>query len=325
MPVFSETGDVNDLDPFDMADNTQGWDICIDCTETAYSLSPARLRDAEDQIAKLDAGWAAQCAPILNSPHLVTTFASYSDNDAAAIHSRSASQSPVDCDISSSSHPCAQLPPTTFIPRQPRPAPNPGSIVRLEFPISPITQHETLNILSFLCRYADPQGWATGAYSNLLMRGNGNATTANAADQYVPQAPTPLTRPLKILLYSYYGLTGVLALSYLMHTRQFSLPEAYLELQIRKNRSFAVCSSDLRVLRDEMPSWGLASAITSSSISEINALPAPEVLPPVQAAGASSSAGSLPSHMDHNGWLKDPRFDGDFPSRVLPHLYLGDL
>jgi dual specificity MAP kinase phosphatase len=28
---------------------------------------------------------------------------------------------------------------------------------------------------------------------------------------------------------------------------------------------------------------------------------------------------------DHQSWFNDPRFDGSFPSRVLPFLYLGNL
>ncbi|KAI0925509.1 hypothetical protein AcV5_008226 [Taiwanofungus camphoratus] len=33
----------------------------------------------------------------------------------------------------------------------------------------------------------------------------------------------------------------------------------------------------------------------------------------------------LPSLNDHQVWFNDPRFDGSFPSRVLPFLYLGNL
>lgn len=33
----------------------------------------------------------------------------------------------------------------------------------------------------------------------------------------------------------------------------------------------------------------------------------------------------LPRHIDHQTWFSDPRFDGSFPSRVLPFLYLGNL
>ncbi|KAH9830274.1 uncharacterized protein C8Q71DRAFT_372064 [Rhodofomes roseus] len=33
----------------------------------------------------------------------------------------------------------------------------------------------------------------------------------------------------------------------------------------------------------------------------------------------------LPSGRDHHVWFNDPRFDGSFPSQMLPFLYLGNL
>lgn len=38
-----------------------------------------------------------------------------------------------------------------------------------------------------------------------------------------------------------------------------------------------------------------------------------------------ASHSSAPSVLDHRVWFNDPRFDGSFPSRVLPFLYLGNL
>lgn len=539
---------MSDVDPFDTADNTQGWDICIECRDDAYFPTPAHLRHAEDHISKLDAVWAAQCTPIVNSPHLAATSASSaspmntdspssarssppettgntppmsptlvglsnlrvntsspkpifrpspvgsasstsangregSKDINAAIRSRSASPSPGDRDRrpiiqrgSSSSHLRTQSPtPMYHVLQQPRPAPNPRSIVHLSFPSSPPSNPHTtaqlLNMLSFLCRYADPQGWTAGAYSNLSTNGlpgssskrrgslsvafsstssgNGSAAAVNAAYQYTPQPPTALSRPLRILLHSMDGYTetSVLALSYIMHARRCNLPEAYLELQLEKNRSFFVCPGDMGVLRrvestlgsvdserrreeklarrekerqaaaarerdaaianahhhqhkmddnamvasnatvtvseltsasastlgmpSSLPSssssrwskwsgsWrngtgslglgpvfgsfsatpgggvgstamnetpgGSTSAAIPSSISVMNAPPAPKSFPPVQRARALTSPVSLPSHMDHSAWFMDPRFDGSFPSRVLPHVYLGNL
>ncbi|KIK66856.1 hypothetical protein GYMLUDRAFT_55499 [Collybiopsis luxurians FD-317 M1] len=64
-------------------------------------------------------------------------------------------------------------------------------------------------------------------------------------------APFPWTRPLKILLYSADGYTesSVPALILLMATKGLSLPQAYLELQVGKRRSFFVYGGDLGVLR----------------------------------------------------------------------------
>ncbi|TDL25534.1 hypothetical protein BD410DRAFT_819675 [Rickenella mellea] len=39
----------------------------------------------------------------------------------------------------------------------------------------------------------------------------------------------------------------------------------------------------------------------------------------------ASTSPLLPPHVDHQTWFNDPRFDGSFPSRVLPFLYLGNL
>lgn len=344
----------------------------------------------------------------------------------------------------------------------PRPAPNPRSIVHLSFPSSPPSNPHTtaqlLNMLAFLCRYADPQGWAAGAYNvaqnttSSKRRGSlsatfssssssGMAAAAAYAYQYTPQPPTAQSRPLRILLHSMDGYTetSVLALSYVMYARRCNLPEAYLELQIERNRSFFVCPGDMGVLRrvestlgsvdserrreeklarrekeravqahqqaahqstfrvndnavvasnasaaDSLSassrwgkwsgSWrsgavsglglgpvfgsfsatpggqtgdsaaaatgGPSSAVTPSPITSIPsstldmngiatqspmAAPIPKNFPPVQRARALTSPVSLPSHIDHSAWFMDPRFDGSFPSRVLPHLYLGNL
>src|SRR5262245_50422301 len=61
----------------------------------------------------------------------------------------------------------------------------------------------------------------------------------------------PFSRPLKILIYSSDGYTesSVLALCLLMAVRGLSLPEAYLELQVAKRRSFFVYTHALGVLK----------------------------------------------------------------------------
>jgi len=45
---------------------------------------------------------------------------------------------------------------------------------------------------------------------------------------------------------------------------------------------------------------------------------------PVRRPRASTSP-LLPSFVDHETWFNDSKFDGSFPSRVLPFLYLGNL
>ena len=69
--------------------------------------------------------------------------------------------------------------------------------------------------------------------------------------QQQPQQQQTRTRPLKILLYSSDGYTesSVPALCLLMAIKSLNLPEAYLELQVVKRRSFFVYHADLGILR----------------------------------------------------------------------------
>lgn len=66
-----------------------------------------------------------------------------------------------------------------------------------------------------------------------------------------PSTPTHPTRPLKLLLYSADGYTesSLAALCLLMSAKGLTLPEAYLDLQVGKRRSFFVYGNDLGILR----------------------------------------------------------------------------
>lgn len=76
--------------------------------------------------------------------------------------------------------------------------------------------------------------------------------TSSSSSSGTP-APTPKhpTRPLKLLLYSADGYTesSLAALCLLMSVKGLTLPEAYLDLQVGKRRSFFVYGNDLGVLR----------------------------------------------------------------------------
>ena len=78
--------------------------------------------------------------------------------------------------------------------------------------------------------------------------------TSPSSSFHNPVPPTPVqarTRPLKILMYSSDGYTesSVPALCLLMAIKGLMLPEAYLELQVEKRRSFFVYQPDLGILR----------------------------------------------------------------------------
>ena len=498
---------LDEIDPFDSSCNTQGWDICIECRDDAYFPTPAHLRHAEEHIAKLDAAWlnrtstrVASPPPRVASPQPMSPSSNRSPSPSSPtllglgnlhVHNgstirgssrdttvRSRSASPVFGEKRSSSQIATPRCPSTPS-LQPRPPPNPSSIIHLAFPSSPSSNPHTttqiLNMLAFLSRYADPQNYThvpqNGNVSASKRRGSLSATLSSSSlsssSYYQPQPPVLYSRPLKILLHSIDGYTetSVLGLSYIMRNKRYSLPEAYLELQIERSRSFFVCSGDLGVLRrvesslssadnerrreeivarrekervaavaaevrnaqaeghviatrnpkvtggtpnlstngdsivpeqsndttgaavvatSSIPSgspnvngtatgsnatanrwgkWGpsswksgslslvtpvfgvglssMASAAagaladpisqfgpSSAPTGSVPSTPAANSSKPLPAPGrarALTTPISMPSRVDHNAWFTDPRFEGSFPSRVLPFLYLGNL
>ena len=264
------------------------------------------------------------------------------------------------------------------------------------------------------------------AYAASAVR-NRSFTTPHPPSPFATNhAPDTRSRPLKALLYSSDGYTesSVPALCMLMTVRGLTLPEAYLELQNVKRRSFFVYQGDLGLLkrvesrlREErerenmhrqarergqraLPNgatggqgWGwytsdMATAgyrytvvgsssphshnhhnhhhhhyggrlaarsvsfvqsplevyqhpigghhSESSTISTVGppntrsqtagSTPADPPCTLVKGRPRANTSPLLPSLIgDHQAWFKHPRFDGSFPSRVLPFLYLGNL
>ncbi|KAH9813573.1 hypothetical protein DFH28DRAFT_1096186 [Melampsora americana] len=90
-----------------------------------------------------------------------------------------------------------------------------------------------------------------------------------------------------------YTETSLFGLAYTIYRQRIPLSDAYLHLQLHANRSFFLYPSDLTVLR-------YFERRCSSSDPSMNPIP----------RGAR--------------WLEDG-FEGHFPSRILPFLYLGNL
>ena len=439
VPVLQNCSSATEVDPFDWSENPHGWDICIECRDDANIPHPSRLRHAEEHISKLDAAWAACCTSSPSSspssgpssPPLSPTLLGLSN---LQVNASPLYGSPHDTDLRSR---CAS--PSSFGEKrysnvqkslrrssvsaiQARPPPHPSSIIHLTFPSSPTYAAKILNLLEFMARCADPDSFfsnpiSASSASSPKRRGSlSSALSPNTpAYHYHPSGSSPSGRPLRILLHSLDGYTetSVLALSYLMRAKRYSLPEAYLELQIERSRSFFVCPGDLEVLgrvesalgsadserrreekvarrekeragtaasvprtqNDESASKRLNGAAVSSSHQHASSMsggrwgrwpgtwrsgtvgpvfssnsnstaaqspptaeapasptPSPSVQtesktpqPVHQRARALTSPVSMPSRIDHNAWFTDLRFDGSFPSRVLPHLYLGNL
>ncbi|KAI5118131.1 hypothetical protein M0805_001730 [Coniferiporia weirii] len=323
--------EVEEDDPFDSSDNPMGYDICIECRDPAQLPSQDQLRAAEAHLTSLDALWSAR------------RYAQETDDSSGS--------------------------PQTVPLRTPRPAPSASHVVHLSFPASPPCFAYTM--------------WHLTPFLNFL------------SGLVAPRQYPPSTRPKRVLIYSSDGYTesSVLALCVLMKERGLDLPEAYLELQVEKGRSFFVYQSDIGVLKrveaqlqkeratlaaqpsfrssrsaaaspcpspgrgerhDWTRSWNGGSSRSLTTTRETGAShpyarsprnsisypasAAHELVPSVPPLVVPSQAHApflrrpraqtspfLPPHVDHQTWFNDPRFDGSFPSRVLPFLYLGNL
>ena len=283
--------------PFDASCNPGGYDICIECHDQAPFPHNVLLKQAEDHLAALDDLWAA----------------GYTGHSSPSFFGSPAAP--------------------------PRPPPNANTIIHFSFPSAPPAIQSTMSFLSPFLAFL----------------------------QSVLHRP----RPCKILIYSHDGYTesSVLALSLLMAERHCSLPEAYLELQVARGRSFFVHQCDLGILkrveakysrvadrekqrdaeRAGREKWGWstlmarsstlgfgASSSSSSSTSTSTAtsgstpqlstsIPTPSHSDTPHRRARAQTSPLLPALVDHHSWFNDIRFDGSFPSRVLPFLYLGNL
>jgi dual specificity MAP kinase phosphatase len=410
-----------------------GYDICVECHEMAPFPSTAHLRAADEHLQMLDALWADRNGLGLGHP----------EGGGDASGSGSGGELPI------------------------RPPPNANAIVHLPFPSSPPSTAgavaSLLPFVKFLERVLmpveptpppppppssssssnnnpHPRRWssvssmipsfpAPSSYQTIRSR-----SSTSPSSSFTPAPPPRIpkrTRPLKVLIYSSDGYTesSVPALCLLMAVRGLSLPEAYLELQVVKRRSFFVYQNDLGVLRrvegrlmsereqerargggrpgfgatggsgagagkvgsggggslgrqngwarfsnpsggDSLtggggytrpsyhsggrpaansisvpmptptsatsqghthPSSSFGGVYPHSSGAADTTLSPPMMIVPsqnhmVKSRPRASTSPWLPSLFeDHQSWFSDPRFDGSFPSRVLPFLYLGNL
>lgn len=161
-------------------------------------------------------------------------------------------------------------------------------------------------------------------------------------------------RSRRVLLHCFDGYTetSVLALSYLMYARQLSLPEAYLDLHLRADRSFFVYPTDIPVLkaverllqqermvrRQSMPQVldahtdlrgsrvVVSKPLNGSLGADGRHSETGGTLTPTPSKGRISDVKVNSSELvGKHAWFDSCRFDGSFPSRILPFLYLGSL
>ncbi|PWZ01045.1 hypothetical protein BCV70DRAFT_159727 [Testicularia cyperi] len=182
-----------------------------------------------------------------------------------------------------------------------------------------------------------------------------NERTSGGANSPDSRSTPRSRRPRRVLLHCTDGYTetSVLALAYLMYSRGLSLPEAYLDLQIRANRSFFVYPNEVpllerieRVLQrtraaratvelasNEVSDSRRARHVTSKSFSGPSTHEAAQLLDdrrlslssPVSSQRTTADVASAGNWVVDHSWFDKSRFDGSFPSRILPFLYLGNL
>ncbi|KAL4066848.1 hypothetical protein J3A83DRAFT_4098437 [Scleroderma citrinum] len=346
-------GSIERPSPFESDGNSpslgRGFDICIECHEYAPLPSMAHLRAVEDHVRALEMHWIEHCQRMANKGGGMDL-----NNDE--------------------------------IPT--RPPPHPSAIIHLPFPSSQNTIPSMLSSLIPVIRFLEgliTPGWLgggcetngtqTAGQTNGHAQANGNG---HAHGIPIPTFPPPKyrPRPLKLLLYSSDGYTesSVPALCLLMAMKGLSLPEAYLEMQVVKRRSFFVYQAEVALLKKvearlgmgnrglvatsgqwmsippedphsnsnlclrplmlnispggssgmRCPAMPIAHSATMPNMLGVGA--EEEVKPPPQSLLRRPRASTLPTFIpDHQSWFDDARFDGSFPSRVLPFLYLGNL
>ncbi|KAF5359502.1 hypothetical protein D9756_003546 [Leucocoprinus leucothites] len=458
-------------DPFDYeATNNPkkglGYDICIECHDLATFPSAAHLRAAEEHLSMLDLMWSEQYERQMQQRldngeeemELESDIPPRPPPHANAVIHLTLPSSPTNTQATMSSlMPVLRflekwlrpvVPPTYTVTRPSPPSPPPPPPVPTQSP-PPGSGHSAArrwsSVASFMPSFGPFTSSSSSSVSSKSSSGTATTTTNRNRSLTSPSsAPIPAvlkpkprprpSRPLKVLMYSSDGYTesSVPALSLLMAIKGLNLPEAYLDLQVAKRRSFFVYNNDLGILRrvearlkEERertagaqhgilatpggsptargwPGSGMGGSLrgvggagnrpaaksvsfATAPLSISGAIRLPSVMAPPQPPGShltpqqqmevqehafqedigmmvsdggGGAAGDgmdvsedlgvgpgvgfggmvksrpraktspwLPSTFsgDHQMWFNDPRFDGSFPSRVLPFLYLGNL
>lgn len=144
-------------------------------------------------------------------------------------------------------------------------------------------------------------------------------------------------QPRNVLIHTADGYTdsSLVALAYIMYDRGCSLPQAYLHLQNTCHRSFFVYPADVSFLsKIETRLAALVAEERRVASTEQELMPSPSAVPSVLRGRFSRSASpaifksSPSSALDRclaAPWFYSEHFDGHFPSRILPFLYLGNI
>ncbi|KAG0268853.1 tyrosine/serine/threonine protein phosphatase pps1 [Actinomortierella ambigua] len=165
-------------------------------------------------------------------------------------------------------------------------------------------------------------------------------------EQVANELPSPTHQPSQrrheVLLHCVDGYTdtSLLALSYIMLHYQLSLAEAYVKLQLDLGRSFFVYPNDaLMMLQVEERIWDTIMKRRENEMQESNTTTTYNAendegnSTPIESDNEDARPSDIwtvrPFHrQEHDlkyGWFYHQEFEGSFPSRILPFLYLGNL
>ena len=398
--------------------NPFGFDLCIECVDGAHFPSAAELSCVEHHLRKLDEQWVDRWRAITDadaSKRGERTPPRPFPNPTHVVHIQFPS-SP-----GSSQHTMSNVMSfLSFLHRVLYPAPN-GTSEELPLSLSSIFTPRRPSLSERSATPPTPKAsttprkcrillWSSDGYTEtsilalcLLMSpkpahyvaphptaSSVLGVSADASHTLQPASPGKI-RPVDPRTAGYGG-AGYCSKNH----GSMSLPEAYLELQITRQRSFFVYQNDLDLLkrmeskllaagkesiirskerererdlftggatteggsespvssgsRWKFPTWGTRSgslSIPNPPVIEEASAMAPSIgSPPVfhslststpsttllgstsiaPRRRARASTSPMPNvHAEHWAWFNDPRFDGSFPSRVLPFLYLGNL
>ncbi|KAH8117945.1 hypothetical protein DFH11DRAFT_1687033 [Phellopilus nigrolimitatus] len=330
-----EEGEVEE-DPFDSSSNPMGYDVCIECRDPASLPSPEQLRAAEAHLATLDAHWSAR------------SFAQESESSSTSSTM-----------FTSSLRPPRPAPSASHIVHLTFPA-SPPCFAYTMWHLTPF-----LNFISGLVapRQHPPSTrpkrvliYSSDGYTESSVLALCVLMKERGLD--LPGAYLELQVDKGRSFFVYQSDIGVLK----RVESQLEKERTALTAQpsFRSTRSTAASPSPGRGERhDWTRSWngippnstretGASHPYARSPRNSISyhtsamheaAPSAPPVVVPSQGHGEFSSPAHvplprrqraqtspfLPPHVDHQTWFNDPRFDGSFPSRVLPFLYLGNL
>ncbi|KAK5000448.1 tyrosine/serine/threonine protein phosphatase pps1 [Elasticomyces elasticus] len=205
-----------------------------------------------------------------------------------------------------------------------------GSIPQLEFPgsggiLPPIRSHREVDALLETCAWIhrqanglsersrqrkDSKVQITPPLRQPIFQGSDTEVDGDGDDfMFSPDSLTPMStgdtgRKILIHCADGYTETSLLGLAYLMYAEGLPVHDAWLRLHTQKKRNFFAYPADVALLTAIQPRILQAS-------------------PALVSLSSPSRSPMSYLHCESPNWLRN--FDGSLPSRILAHMYLGNL